>query len=431
MDEAAIRDELEGTRERTWDLVEPCSEADLRVQHEPIVSPLLWDLNHLAEYERVFLVEDGDPGYGGLPEEADAFAHPRPERGDLDLPSVKEVRAKLARTRERGLQRIADLPAEPEDPYWVDGFGARMVANHERLHQENMAIALATFPRGDYVPPDRTDPPAARDVGPGERVPVPGGTVPVGTDLEAGAWDNEAPRHEVDLDPFSIRRFPVTNGEFLEFVESGGYEDPAHWDEDGYFLVAGTGETSPEPWVREDGEWFLEHYDRKVPLPLDRPVHGVSAFEAEAYASWAGGRLPTEAEWEAAASWDPETGRKHRFPWGDEAAESESEAAPANLDRACWQTAPAGAYPDGASPVGAEQMVGDVWEWTSTPFHAYEGYEPFPYPQYSQPFFDAGYRVLKGGSWITHPQNARVTFRNWWYPRLRHVPAGFRVVWDD
>jgi iron(II)-dependent oxidoreductase len=162
---------------------------------------------------------------------------------------------------------------------------------------------------------------------------------------------------------------------------------------------------------------------------MDRPVMGVSAFEAEAYADWADGRLPTEAEWEAAASRDPEAGTKTRFPWGDEADE-DPEAVPANLDAQHWATAPVGAYPDGASPLGVEQMVGDVWEWTATIFDGYPGYEPFPYPEYSQPFLGEEYRVLRGGSWSSHPNNARTTFRNWLYPRLRHIPAGFRVVWD-
>jgi iron(II)-dependent oxidoreductase len=425
MDKAAIRAKLEVVRERTWATLEPCSEEDLLAQHEPIVSPLMWDLNHIAHFEELFLVEDGDPGFMSLPSEANPYEHPRPERGDLDLPSMKAVRSRLRDVRERSLARLAALPEEPEDRYWREGFAHRMVADHERQHRENMIIALDTFPRGDYVPPTRSDPPASRGIDTSDRVQVPGGTFTVGTDLGVGVYDNEAPPHEVDLDPFSIGRFPVTNAQFLEFVEDGGYEDPTYWDENGYYMVAGTGTTSPQPWIRGDDGWYLDGYDRREPLPMEHPVRGVSAFEAKAYAEWAGGRLPTEAEWEAAASWDPDQGAKHRFPWGHEAQDP-----PANLDARHWQTAPVGAYPGSASPVGAEQIVGDVWEWTATTFDAYEGHEPFPYREYSQPFFGEGYRVLKGGSWITHPNNARTTFRNWWYPRLRHVPAGLRVVWD-
>jgi iron(II)-dependent oxidoreductase len=153
-------------------------------------------------------------------------------------------------------------------------------------------------------------------------------------------------------------------------------------------------------------------------------VQHVSFFEAEAYAAWAGRRLPTEQEWEAAATWTPDGG-KLRQPWGDA-----PHAGRANVGRARFAPAPVGSFPDGVSPCGCHGMIGDVWEWTSSPFQPYPGFAAFPYPEYSAAFFDGGYRVLRGGSWATHPLVARATFRNWDHPQRRQIFSGFRTARD-
>jgi iron(II)-dependent oxidoreductase len=155
-------------------------------------------------------------------------------------------------------------------------------------------------------------------------------------------------------------------------------------------------------------------------------VQHVSFFEAEAFARWSGGRLPTEAEWEKAAAWDPAARRARTYPWGEAPPGPEH----ANLDQTAFGPAPVGSFPAGASAYGAEQLLGDVYEWTTSPFTGYPGYSTFPYPEYSEVFFDQGYRVLRGASWATAAWVARATFRNWDYPRRRQIFAGLRLAWD-
>jgi iron(II)-dependent oxidoreductase len=181
----------------------------------------------------------------------------------------------------------------------------------------------------------------------------------------------------------------------------------------------------PQFWRRgDDGAWSRYRFGNFEPVPLDEPVQHVCWYEAEAYARWTGKRLPTELEWEKAASWDPVADRKRRFPWGDEAPGSEH----ANLGGRRFGPAPAGAYPAGASAYGVHQLVGDVWEWTSSDFRGYPGFEAFPYREYSEVFFETEQKVLRGGSWATHPLVARTTFRNWDFPIRRQIFAGFRCA---
>ena len=163
---------------------------------------------------------------------------------------------------------------------------------------------------------------------------------------------------------------------------------------------------------------------RTEPVRGDHPVVHVSWHDADAYARWAGKRLPTEFEWEVAAAWDPESGAARRFPWGDDLAGPEV----ANLDQRLFTSAPAGAYPAGASPLGCEQMLGDVWEWTASDFLPYPGFQAFPYTEYSEPFFGGPFKVLRGASWATRPRVARNTFRNWDSPIKRQIFAGFRCT---
>jgi iron(II)-dependent oxidoreductase len=240
---------------------------------------------------------------------------------------------------------------------------------------------------------------------------IPGGKFVMGTDREPSAYDNERPAHVVDVAPFLIDTVPVTNGRYLEFVEAGGYDEPRFWSEAGWAHRCAEGLTAPQFWAREGGgSWSVRRYGRRLDLPLDEPVQHVCWYEADAYARFAGKRLPTEAEWEKAA----------------EGATPDS----ANLGGRHFGPAPVGAYPRGASRYGAEQMIGDVWEWTASDFTAYPGFVTFPYKEYSEVFYGSDYKVLRGGSWATSPSVARVTFRNWDYPVRRQIFAGFRCARD-
>jgi iron(II)-dependent oxidoreductase len=256
-------------------------------------------------------------------------------------------------------------------------------------------------------------------------VEVPAGRYAIGSD-DHEPYDNEHPQHEVELDAFRIDRFPATNGDFLRFIEDGGYTRQELWGADGWEWILTFGTEAPEYWVRGADGWTVNRFGVTVPVDPDLPVCHVSWFEAEAFATWAGKRLPTEQEWEVAAGWDEAEARVRRHPWGD----SPPTTSLANLDQWLFGPAPVGAYPDGASPFGCEQMLGDVWEWTSSGFHPYPGFQAFPYGEYSEPFFGGPFKVLRGGSWATRPRVARCTFRNWDSPLKRQIFAGVRCAAD-
>jgi gamma-glutamyl hercynylcysteine S-oxide synthase len=209
-------------------------------------------------------------------------------------------------------------------------------------------------------------------------------------------------------------------------VEARGYQDARWWSPAGWAHLQRTGITAPRFWEREDGGWVRTRFGVREAVPPAEPVVHVSFHEAQAYAAWAGKRLPTEAEWEKAARFDPATGRSRRYPWGDEDPTPEH----ANLGQRHLRPAEVGAYPAGASPLGVEQLIGDVWEWTSSDFAGYPGFEVFPYPEYSRVFFGPTYKVLRGGSFGTDAVACRGTFRNWDHPIRRQIFSGFRCARD-
>jgi gamma-glutamyl hercynylcysteine S-oxide synthase len=258
-------------------------------------------------------------------------------------------------------------------------------------------------------------------------VRFPGGRVEIGTDDRTAAYDNERPRHAVEIAPFRIGAWAVTSGEYAQFIADGGYETRNLWSEAGWKHRQEANLTAPQFWEIRDGQWWTRSMDAETPVDPQRPVCHVCWYEAQAYCRWAGGRLPTEQEWEAAASWDPATGSKRAYPWGDEAPGPLD----ANLDQLAFQTAQTGAYPRNVSPIGAYGMIGDVWEWTASDFAPWPGYQTFPYPEYSEVFFGPDYKVLRGGSWATRPGAIRNTFRNWDYPIRRQIFSGFRMARDD
>jgi iron(II)-dependent oxidoreductase len=253
----------------------------------------------------------------------------------------------------------------------------------------------------------------------------PGGEVTIGTDDTSAAYDNERPTHTVDLQPFEIDRSPVTNGDYMTFMAAGGYDDSRLWSEPGLEWLRSSGARAPHHWKRQAGVWTERMMDREREVDPHRPVCHVCYYEAEAFARWAGKRLPTEREWEVAATWHPVEAR-HAYPWGNEPPDRTR----ANLDQLAFDTAPIGAYPTNVSPLGCYGLIGDVWEWTSSDFGPYPGFRSFPYREYSEPFFGAEYRVLRGGSWATAPHVARATFRNWDFPVRRQIFAGFRCACD-
>jgi gamma-glutamyl hercynylcysteine S-oxide synthase len=422
---------LSSARERTLLLTAPLSEDELRRQHDPLMSPIVWDLGHIGHFEDVWLrenVRSGGTGSEGLRGIYNPFENPRAVRDELSLPTLSECREYLGAVRRAVLEEASSLSLEGGTPLLDEGFVFRMVLQHEYQHNETILQTLQ-LKQGDHYSPPRqiTAPtPAPSAPPPGTMLHFPGGKVTLGTNDRSAAYDNERPAHEVELTPFYIDAHPVTNLEYLAFIEAGGYDTPDNWAAAGWAWREEEGLVAPKYWSREGGVWSERFMDRVVELSPNRPVCHVCYWEAEAFARWAGKRLPTESEWEAAAAWDPDTGTARIWPWGD----TPPTPTHANLDALLFETTEIGSYPEGRSPLGCWDMLGNVWEWTSSAFHGYPGYETFPYPEYSEVFFGDEYKVLRGGAWATRFGAVRNSFRNWDYPIRRQIFSGFRCASD-
>jgi len=306
-----------------------------------------------------------------------------------------------------------------------DGFVYELLLRHEQQHSETLLQTLQIMTAEECTPRRVFDTPVAATYDP-EMVLVPGGPFEMGAGGEGFAYDNERPRHVRGLEPFQIDAALVTNADMIGFIAADGYTRREWWSEEGLAWREHDQVSLPRYWSAEGDGFVVRSFGERNAVDPSRPACHVSWFEAEAFASYAGKRLPTEAEWEKAASWDQARDAKRRYPWGDEPYERDR----ANLDQLAFGTAPVGAYAQGASPCGARQMLGDVWEWTSSGFDGYTGFEAFPYREYSEEFFGGPYRVLRGGSWATQPDAVSNTFRNWDYPQRRQIFAGFRCARD-
>jgi iron(II)-dependent oxidoreductase len=368
---AAIAGALSEARERTLSLVEPLDDEQLNRVYSPILSPLAWDLGHIANFEELWLVQrigGREPLHGELGRFYDAIENPRKIRGELPILRDAELRSYMADVRERTLDVLegVDIGPEVEDPLLKEGFVYEMLLAHELQHNETM-LQLLQLVEGYELPSafvtERGSPriPGATAFGDEGMVVVEASEYEIGAPGRGFAYDNERPRHAVELATFEIDRTPVDNGAYISFMEDAGAKPPLYWEREG------------------DG-WVETARGRREPIDLGRPVLHVSWDQADAFARWAGKRLPTEFEWEAA--------RPHL---------------------------------DG---------LGHGWEWTSSDFLPYPGFQAFPYREYSEVFFGDTYKVLRGGSWATHPRVARPTFRNWDLPQRNQIFAGLRCARD-
>jgi iron(II)-dependent oxidoreductase len=357
---------LGDARERTLELVAGLNDEQLERVHSPIMSPLVWDLGHIAAYEDLWLAHR----YGGLelqrPELAnlyDAFETPRAVRGEIEALHPAQARAYMSAVSERTAEVIAERGVG-------DGVLCEMVLRHELQHGETMRQTLAIA--GLLAPAEeaRADAPLSGDGPPAGWLEIPAGAFAMGAAPDGFAYDNERPRHTVELPAYAIARRPVTNASWLSFSEGGGYERREWWSREGW------------AWKEEHD---ITHHPAVAQGHPEAPVCHVSWFEADAFARAHGARLPTEAEWERAATWTQQ------------------------------------------APAQRLAGIGRVWEWTRSYFVGYPGFEPYPYREYSQVFFGEDYRVLRGGSWASHPRVATPTFRNWDLPQRRQIFAGVRL----
>ena len=335
----------------------------------------------------------------------DAAGLPKAER--RKLPDFAETQAFLAATRNRALAVLATAALDsPQERLWW------WLLQHECQHSETIAFilqlqcgrpAIAQFPTPPATP--------AKAVAESEMVAIPAGGFVMGSDLHA--QDNERPAHRIYLPRYWCDRDLVTCAQYREFMVAGGYRDRQWWSAAGWQWLQANPADRPLYWSA-DSAW-----DR-------HPVCGVSYYEAEAYATFAGKRLPTEAEWEKAARWHPGRGQQD-FPWGDACPSARH----CNHDAIVGHTTPVGVYPAGENYYGCRDLLGNVWEWTATWFAGHPGFESFPYSGYSAAYFDNRHRVLKGGSWATRPWALRASWRNWYEPGMRQMFVGFRCVADS
>lgn len=424
---AALRDRLEEARARTFELLAPVSDADMLKQHSTLMSPLVWDLGHIGNFEELWLVQrlaGTQPTDSRYDDMYDAFEHPRRTRASLPLLDRQQCVEYLREIRAAALENLRSADLDAGDALVRAGFVFNMIIQHEYQHNETMLATLQLMGEPGYRP---TLPPRRR----GRRVDqemvfVEAGPFIMGTDDRAVAYDNERAAHEVFLPSFWIDAAPVSNRAYAAFVEDGGYERPDLYSDAGRAWLGSAGVQGPQFWERHDGGWWVDRFGHLLPLNPLEPVQHVCYYEAEAFARWRGKRLPTEAEWEKAASWDPEQQVKRCYPWGDEPPSPEH----ANLDQLTFGPMEVSAYPEGRSAYGCHQMIGDVWEWVASDFHGYPGFEAWPYREYSEVFFGDEYKMLRGGSWATRPGVIRNTFRNWDYPIRRQIFSGFRCARD-
>ena len=419
---------LQEARERTLALVASVSDRDLERVHSPLMSPLVWDLGHIAAFEDLWLVHR----FGRRPllrddlaDVYDAFETPRAERGELPFLRPAGAREYLEEVRGRTLAVIEQLGIG-------DGVVHEMVLRHEHQHNETMlqTLQLARLHGYEPVGADRADGAAGTqapaDGATGlELLEIPAGPCMIGSSGHGFSYDNERPRHRTDVRDYLIGRTPITNASYLTFVEGGGYRRREWWSDEGWSWKEQYDITRPAGWTADlSAEWRLSKLE---PLHPQRPVVHVSWFEADAFARAHGLRLPTEPEWEKAATWDQERGCARRYPWGEEAPRAGLHA---NLDQLAGGPEPVDAHPRGDSGYGAKGMLGDVWEWTASEFGGYPGFSAYPYREYSEVFFGREYKVLRGGSWATRARVVSGSFRNWDYPQRRQIFSGLRVAKD-
>lgn len=390
--------------------------------------PILWHLAHVGVFEewwllnRVLGLAPINPHYQVI---FDPIKTPREESNDL--PSRREIEEYLSTVRSevelhyaRSKRRRAAQSGE-----WDESYVLNLVLEHEYQHQETLSYLLQMLPPQSKLRPAGEVKKFVRELPQEiaeEMVSVEGGEFVRGAD-ETFSYDNELPARFVEVEDFKLDRLPVTNAQYLAFVEDGGYQNRTLWCEAGWKWKEENRVSCPHYWKKDD-VWQSQEMFEVTELRRGHPVTGVSWFEAEAFARYAGKRLPTEIEWEKAAAHDPQRHEKRRFPWGNE----RPSPGLCNFGGHFMGTTRVGSFPEGASASGAIDMAGNVWEWTSSTFDRYPGFKAYPYPEYSEIWFDGDHRVLKGGSWMTRAPLLRASFRNFFRPGFRYAFAGFRCA---
>jgi ergothioneine biosynthesis protein EgtB len=426
---------FKGVRRQTIEIVEPLEIEDYVVQTEEFMSPPRWHLGHVTWfYEQ--LLRKFYKGFKSFRDDYSfylnsyyqQFGKPftKSRRGTISRPTVRETMDYWTWINKQVSDFFKDSKLSDEV---VRHF--HLAFNHEWQHQELLVYDIQHLLQDRYKPKEIKRPPATNGTAiRKEMIIIEGGIFEMGYDASRGgfAYDVEMPLHKTYLKDYMIENTPVTNGEFLEFINDGGYKNYKWWLSDGWEAVKQNKWEAPLYWKRdENGSWFRQDFMRKryVENFPDEPVTNVSYYEADAFAKWAGKRLPTEAEWEKAAAWDEDRGRKRLYPWG----EDKPDETKANLlESRVWKPTDVLTYETGKSYYGCYGMMSDCWEWTSSEFMPYPGFKS-GFAEYNDKWF-GNQKVLRGGSFGTPKDSTRNTYRNFFRPHERWMIAGFRCAKD-
>jgi len=442
--EPSIRELYQSVRARTLEIVAPLEIEDYVIQTAEFMSPPRWHIGHTSWFFETVL-QKYQSGYQTYREDFLFFFNSyyegfgprieRPKRGTRSRPTVAETKTYRAHIDEQMVRFIEDVSLSDDADEILRI--VRLGLEHEMQHQELLVYDIKHLLCDQFAAPMKPLPEASAEVT--GMVEIQGGLFELGfesTGRDAGepqagmpalrgfAWDNEKPLHKVWLEDFQIDRALVSVGDYLDFMNDGGYQNFRWWHSAGWEKVNTEHWQAPLYWEQHDSEWMIRDFGglHRAIDKTDEPVSHVSFLEASAYAKWAGKRLPTEAEWEKAATCSQPNSRQN-FPWGA-ARPDESRA---NLfENGLWSVAPIGAFPGGQTAQGCHQMIGDVWEWTVSDYVPYPGFKT-EFDEYNDKWF-VGQKVLRGGSFATPQIHIRSTYRNFFYPHERWMIAGFRCA---
>ena len=435
---------LEEARTRTLELIEDLSDEQMIGPRMEIVNPLRWEIGHVAWFQEYWVLRHSrglPPIWPESDKLYDSARIPHETRWDLPLPSKAETLKYVRQVLDRIIHPSysAKQVTKGTNGYSEEYF-LRLALYHEYMHAEAITYTRQTLaypaPRIGIAGSRKNENPSGQFQSLGD-IEIPGGWFLLGSGPDVPfVFDNEQWAHEVFVEPFRIARAAVTNAEFMDFVEDGGYRRREWWSSEGWAWRETVHAEHPVYWQQEaNGRWLRRNFDTWVKLEERHPVLHVNWYEAEAYCRWAHRRLPTEAEWEMAASVEPAASdsssmnsalrafpRKRLYPWGDDSPTPDR----ANLDWYSMGCVEASALPAGDSSFGCRQMIGNVWEWTATEFGPYPGFSAGPYKEYSAPWF-GDHKVLRGGCWVTRSGLISNNYRNFYKPHRRDVWAGFRT----
>ena len=414
------------TRNRTLELVKNLEKDDFVVQTAPYMSPPKWHIGHVSWiYEAI--ISKIDKNYKFHSKELSEYLnsyyqqfglpHDKGLRGIISRPTTNEI-FQYFNTINQKVEKFIETHElnDQEKKLIITGF------HHECQHQELLVYDLQHLLAEQYLPV-RKNKKNIQENKQKEFVKIKGGIFEMGYNGKEFSYDIELPEHKTYLEDYEIGIFPITNREYLEFMNDGGYETYKYWLSDGWEKVKSNNWKSPMYWEKIDDEWYVRDFLGIRKINPNEPVCHVSYYEADAYCKWAGKRLPTEAEWEKAACWNETKQEKTIFPWGNNSPTEEN----CNLlESYHWGCTEIGTYPSGKSPSGCEQMIGDVWEWTSSEFVGYPGFKT-GFDEYNDKWF-TNQKVLRGGSFGTPKMSIRGSYRNFFRLDERWLFSGFRCV---